>query len=35
MVYGPRNDEELEVVWLILQASFEYAGGLDKRPEPS
>jgi hypothetical protein len=34
MVFGPRNDEELEVVWLILQASFEFAGGLDQPPEP-
>ena len=35
MVYGLRNDEELEVVWLILRASFEFAGGLDERPESS
>ena len=35
MVYGPRNDEELEVVWLILRASFEFAGGVDQRPEPN
>jgi phospholipase/carboxylesterase len=34
MVFGPRNDEELEVVWLILRASFEFAGGLDE-PEPN
>ncbi len=33
MVYGPRNDEELEVVWVILRASFEFAGGLDERAD--
>lgn len=33
MVYGPRNDEELEFVWLILRASFEFAGGLDELPD--
>ena len=35
MVYGPRNDDELETVWLILRASFEFAGGLDQQPEPN
>jgi hypothetical protein len=34
MVFGPRNDDELEVVWLILRASFEFAGGMDERTEP-
>ena len=25
MVYGPRDDEELEVVWRLVQASHGYA----------
>lgn len=28
MVYGPRDDRELETVWAILQASYAYARGL-------
>lgn len=27
MVYGPRDQEELEVVWGLLQASWAFAGG--------
>lgn len=27
MVYGPRDDDELEVVWTILQASYTFARG--------
>ncbi|GAB6876647.1 luciferase domain-containing protein [Thermaerobacter litoralis] len=27
MVYGPRDDDELEVVWTILQASYAFARG--------
>ena len=33
MVFGPRNDEELEVVWLIVRASYEFAGGREEEPE--
>ena len=28
MVYGPRDQGELEVVWRLLRASYEYAHGL-------
>lgn len=27
MIYGPRDDEELEAVWSILQASYAFARG--------
>lgn len=27
LVYGPRNEDELEVAWLLLQASWTYATG--------
>jgi phospholipase/carboxylesterase len=36
MVYGPRNDEELETVWRIVQASHANARGDAKAPpQPS
>ncbi|MDY7040159.1 MAG: DUF5519 family protein [Chloroflexota bacterium] len=31
MVYGPRDEEELEVVWQILQASYLFARGESER----
>jgi phospholipase/carboxylesterase len=27
LIFGPRDDDELEVVWSLLQASYEYARG--------
>lgn len=27
MVWGPRNDEELEIVWNLVRASYQYATG--------
>jgi hypothetical protein len=29
MVYGPRNDAELDVVWEIVQRAYERAAGLN------
>lgn len=31
MVYGPRDEDELEVVWTILQASYAFARGDEPR----
>ena len=27
LIYGPRDEHELEVVWRLLQASYEFARG--------
>lgn len=27
MVYGPRNDSELETIWRLIEASYEFARG--------
>ncbi len=33
MVYGPRNAQELEVVWALVEASYRYARGEEKADE--
>jgi hypothetical protein len=30
MVYGPRDEQELEIVWRIVQASYEFACGTER-----
>ena len=30
MVYGPRDEQELEIVWRIVQASYEFARGTER-----
>lgn len=27
MIWGPRNEEELDVIWNLVRASYEYATG--------
>jgi Family of unknown function (DUF5519) len=30
MIYGPRDEQELEIVWRIVQASYEFARGTER-----
>lgn len=34
MIYGPRDEGELEVVWRIIEASFRFAVGIDAGRDP-
>jgi phospholipase/carboxylesterase len=33
MIWGPRNEAELEVIWSLVRASYVYATGQDERDE--
>lgn len=33
MVYGPRDDQELDVVWMIVQQSYRFASGQIPMPD--
>jgi phospholipase/carboxylesterase len=34
LIFGPRDERELEIVWSLLLASYEYATGKAPRPPP-
>jgi hypothetical protein len=34
LIFGPRDEEELEVVWRLLKASYEFASGSAAVPSP-
>ena len=35
MIYGPRDGDELKIIWTIAQVSYYHARGLSMNPKPS
>lgn len=33
LIFGPRDEKELEVVWRLLRASYQFAAGTSRSPE--